>query len=182
MRERLYARQVDTYAQALVSAWRMRDRDTNLAPERPFVMDTTFDLTRVVDWIVGFRTADADVSRIGAIGVSLGGMEAWMGAAADPRIALTVLIAVQFFRWRSTTMHGPAGYKASMCSSTLRATIWERKCLTQTLSSACGTALLRGSLVSRCTLFPCRDRPSTSVDPQRRGGPKVSGGRRARGP
>jgi dipeptidyl aminopeptidase/acylaminoacyl peptidase len=43
---------------------------------------------------------DIDARRIGAMGISKGGMETYLAAAADPRIAVAVpVIGVQSFRW-----------------------------------------------------------------------------------
>lgn len=68
------------------------------AKEHPFLYDTAWDIMRLVDWI-GTRP-DADSSRIGMIGFSKGGMELYLAAAADPRIAAAVpCIGVQSFQW-----------------------------------------------------------------------------------
>jgi 3D (Asp-Asp-Asp) domain-containing protein len=43
---------------------------------------------------------DIDPAHIGMMGISLGGMNTWFAAAADPRIAVAVaLIGVQSFGW-----------------------------------------------------------------------------------
>jgi len=66
--------------------------------EHPFFFDSAWDVMRLVDWL-GTR-ADADARRIGLYGVSKGGIEAYLAAAADPRIAAVVpCIAVESFRW-----------------------------------------------------------------------------------
>jgi predicted esterase len=66
--------------------------------EHPFFFDSAWDVLRLVDWL-GTR-ADVDPSRIGLIGFSKGGIEAYLAAAADPRIAVAVpCIAVESFRW-----------------------------------------------------------------------------------
>ena len=53
---------------------------------------------RLVDYLQ--TRADVDGTRIGMIGISKGGMETYLAAAADPRIAVAVpVIGVQSFRW-----------------------------------------------------------------------------------
>uniref|UniRef100_A0A1D2A7I5 AB hydrolase-1 domain-containing protein n=1 Tax=Auxenochlorella protothecoides TaxID=3075 RepID=A0A1D2A7I5_AUXPR len=80
------------YQAALVAAW-------HGSGERPFLLDNVWDLMVVADYLVQSRT-DVDPSRIAAIGVSLGGMHAWLWAAADARVAAAVpLIAIQSFRY-----------------------------------------------------------------------------------
>ncbi|MDE3196864.1 MAG: acetylxylan esterase [Acidobacteriota bacterium] len=66
--------------------------------EHPFLYDTVWDVMRLIDFI---ETLDgADANRIGAIGISKGGMELYLAAAADPRIKVAVpCIAAQSFRW-----------------------------------------------------------------------------------
>ena len=66
--------------------------------EHPFYYDTVRDVMRLVDYLV--TRADVDPARIGVIGFSKGGTEAYLAAAVDPRIAATVAcIGVQSFRW-----------------------------------------------------------------------------------
>jgi dienelactone hydrolase len=66
--------------------------------EHPFLYDTVWDVSRLIDWLV--TREDVDPARIGLIGFSKGGIEAWLAAAADPRIAAAVsCIGVQSFRW-----------------------------------------------------------------------------------
>jgi dienelactone hydrolase len=65
---------------------------------RPYLYDTVWDVMRLVDYLV--TRADVDPSRIGVIGNSKGGTEAYLAAAADPRIAAVIpLIGVQSFGW-----------------------------------------------------------------------------------
>ena len=66
--------------------------------EHPWLYDTVFDVTRLVDYL---RTRpDVDPQRIGLMGFSKGGMETYLAAAVDSRIAAAVpCIAVQSFRW-----------------------------------------------------------------------------------
>lgn len=66
--------------------------------EHPFLYDTVWDVMRLVDYLE--TRSDADASRIGLTGISKGGMETYLAAAADPRIAAAVpLIGVQSFGW-----------------------------------------------------------------------------------
>ena len=66
--------------------------------EHPFFFDTAWDVMRLIDY---FETRDdIDPRRIGAIGFSKGGIELYLAAAADPRIAVAVpCIGVQSFGW-----------------------------------------------------------------------------------
>jgi dipeptidyl aminopeptidase/acylaminoacyl peptidase len=53
---------------------------------------------RLIDYLE--TRPDVDASRIGLTGISKGGMETYLAAAVDPRIAVAVpLIGVQSFRW-----------------------------------------------------------------------------------
>ena len=53
---------------------------------------------RLIDYLE--TREDVDARRIGLTGISKGGMEAYLAAAVDPRIAVAVpLIGVQSFRW-----------------------------------------------------------------------------------
>ena len=64
----------------------------------PFYYDTVWDVLRLLDY---FETrADIDIRRVGLMGISKGGMETYLAAAADSRIAVAVpVIGVQSFRW-----------------------------------------------------------------------------------
>ena len=65
---------------------------------RPYLYDTVWDLMRLVDYLE--TRADVDPERIGLMGISKGGTEAYLAAAVDPRIAAVVpIIGVQGFRW-----------------------------------------------------------------------------------
>ncbi|XWW46558.1 alpha/beta fold hydrolase [Fibrella sp. USSR17] len=65
---------------------------------RPFLYDTVWDVLRLLDYLE--TRPDVDAARIGVIGFSKGGMETYLAAAVDPRIAVAVpLIGVQSFRW-----------------------------------------------------------------------------------
>ncbi len=66
--------------------------------EHPLFYDTVWDVARLIDWLV--TRDDADPTRIGLIGFSKGGIETWLTAAADSRIAAAVsCLGVQSFRW-----------------------------------------------------------------------------------
>jgi len=79
------------YNEAVVRAWRG-------SGEHPLYYDTVWDVMRLVDYLA--TRDDVDVSRIGLIGISKGGIETYLAAAADPRIAVAVpCIGVQSFRW-----------------------------------------------------------------------------------
>jgi dienelactone hydrolase len=65
---------------------------------RPYLYDTVWDVMRLVDYLQS--RADVDPSRIGLMGISKGGTEAYLTAAVDPRIAVAVpIIGVQGYRW-----------------------------------------------------------------------------------
>lgn len=65
---------------------------------RPYLYDTVWDVMRLVDYLE--TRSDVDAKRIGVMGVSKGGTEAYLAAAVDPRIAVAVpIIGVQGFRW-----------------------------------------------------------------------------------
>jgi dienelactone hydrolase len=64
----------------------------------PFFYDTAWDVMRLIDYL-GTRK-DVDASRIGLTGISKGGIETYLTAAADPRVAAAVsYIGVQSFKW-----------------------------------------------------------------------------------
>lgn len=79
------------YQAAILEAYRT-------GKEHPFLYDTVWDVMRLVDYLE--TRDDVDRARIGLMGISKGGMETYLAAAADPRIAVAVpLIGVQSFRW-----------------------------------------------------------------------------------
>ncbi len=81
------------YTAAILRAYRAEEPH-----EHPFYYDTVRDVMRLIDYLV--TRDDVDPARIGIIGFSKGGTEAYLAAAADPRIAATVAcIGVQSFRW-----------------------------------------------------------------------------------
>ena len=66
--------------------------------EHPLYYDTVWDVMRLVDYLQ--TRDDVDPARIGLIGISKGGIETYLAAAADPRIAVAVpCIGVESFRW-----------------------------------------------------------------------------------
>lgn len=66
--------------------------------EHPFFYDTVWDVMRLVDYLE--TRDDIDPKRIGLLGISKGGIETYLAAAVDPRIAAAVpCIGVESFRW-----------------------------------------------------------------------------------
>ncbi|MEO6005891.1 MAG: alpha/beta fold hydrolase [Opitutus sp.] len=85
----------DEYNAALLRAF---DAPAGQPHEHPFFFDTVWDVIRLIDYLA--TRDDVDATRIGLIGFSKGGIEAYLAAAADPRIAVVVpCIGVQSFRW-----------------------------------------------------------------------------------
>lgn len=81
----------DVYEDALVRAW-------HGSGEHPFILDNAWDVSRALDYLES--RPDVDATRVGASGVSMGGMIAWFAAAADERLAAVApLIGVQHFGW-----------------------------------------------------------------------------------
>jgi dienelactone hydrolase len=82
------------YVAAIAAAWRApKDK-----MEHPFYYDTVWDLWRLIDFLE--KRNDVDPKRIGMLGTSMGGIETWLAAAVDERVAVAApLIAVQSFRW-----------------------------------------------------------------------------------
>lgn len=63
---------------------------------RPFLIDTVYDVTRLVDYLV--TRPDVDRDRIGMTGLSEGGIITWMAAAMEPRLrAAAPVIGVTCF-------------------------------------------------------------------------------------
>ena len=89
--ERKTGKSQSDYNDAIVRAWRG-------SGEHPFFYDTVWDVMRLVDYLQ--TRDDVDARRIGLIGISKGGVETYLAAAADPRIAVAVpCIGVQSFHW-----------------------------------------------------------------------------------
>ncbi len=79
------------YQEAIVRAWRE-------SREHPFFYDTVWDVMRLLDYLE--TRDDVDAKRIGLMGISKGGIETYLAAAVDTRIAAAVpFIGVQSFRW-----------------------------------------------------------------------------------
>jgi len=79
------------YSNAIVRAWRNGN-------EHPFYYDTVWDVQRLLDYLQS--RPDVDAKRIGLIGISKGGIETYLAAAVDKRIAVVVpCIGVQSFHW-----------------------------------------------------------------------------------
>jgi dienelactone hydrolase len=79
------------YNEAILRAYRT-------GREHPFLYDTVWDVMRLIDYLE--TRADVDPKGIGVIGFSKGGMETYLAAAVDQRIAVAVpCIGVQSFRW-----------------------------------------------------------------------------------
>jgi len=68
------------------------------APGYPFLYDTVWDLMRTLDYLE--QRPDIDARRIGLLGISKGGMETYLTAAADPRLAAAVpVLGVQSYAY-----------------------------------------------------------------------------------
>jgi dienelactone hydrolase len=79
------------YEAAILRAWREPG-------EHPFFYDTVWDVMRLVDYLE--TRDDVDPKRIGLTGISKGGIETYLTAAVDTRIAASVpCIGVESFRW-----------------------------------------------------------------------------------
>jgi dienelactone hydrolase len=73
----------------------------------PFYYDTVWDVMRLIDYLATRK--DVDASRIGLTGISKGGIETYLAAAADTRIAAAVpYIGVQSFKWALDNGQWPA--------------------------------------------------------------------------
>lgn len=91
----------NSYQSALLRAYRTGEG-------HPYLYDTVWDVIRLVDYLT--TRPDVDATRIGLIGNSKGGTEAYLAAAADERIAVVVpLIGVQSFGW---ALRHAAGWEA----------------------------------------------------------------------
>lgn len=83
------------YVEAITKAWRA---PAGGPTEHPFYYDTVWDLWRLVDVLAKHEAVDP--KHIGMLGVSMGGIQTWLAAAADDRVTVAApLIAVQSFRW-----------------------------------------------------------------------------------
>jgi dienelactone hydrolase len=67
-------------------------------PGHPLYYDTVWDVMRLIDYLQ--TRPDVDGKRVGLTGISKGGIETYLTAAADPRVAAAVsYIGVQSFQW-----------------------------------------------------------------------------------
>jgi dienelactone hydrolase len=83
------------YVAAITRAWKT---PTSSPREHPFYYDTCWDLWRLIDVLES--CPDVDARRIGMLGTSMGGIETWLAASVDDRVAVAApLIGVQSFRW-----------------------------------------------------------------------------------
>ncbi len=83
------------YNEAIYQAYQAKTGDYQA---HPFFFDNCWDVMRTIDYLV--TRPDVDASRIGLVGTSKGGIEAYLTAAVDDRIKVVVpAIAMQSFRW-----------------------------------------------------------------------------------
>jgi dienelactone hydrolase len=79
------------YTSAILRAYKTRS-------EHPFFYDSVLDVMRLIDYLD--TRSDVDASRIGLGGTSKGGIETYLTAAVDPRVAVSVAErGVQSFKW-----------------------------------------------------------------------------------
>jgi dienelactone hydrolase len=83
------------YEEAITKSWENKDPKQQ---QHPFYFDTVYDLWRLTDYLL--TRPDVISSRIGMMGISMGGIETWMAASVDKRIKVAVpVIAAQSFKW-----------------------------------------------------------------------------------
>jgi dienelactone hydrolase len=83
------------YNAAITRAWRAGPDEPQ---EHPFYYDTCWDLWRLIDDLAARK--DIDPEKIGMLGISMGGIETWLTASVDDRVAVAIpAISVQSFRW-----------------------------------------------------------------------------------
>lgn len=86
----------ERYVQAAAEAWTAAR--AGKPHEHPWFYDTCWDLWRLVDSLQ--TRPDVDAKRIGMLGISMGGIQTWLAASVDDRVALAVpLIGVQSLKW-----------------------------------------------------------------------------------
>ena len=73
------------YVDAITRAWRT---DAKQPQAHPLYYDTCWDIWRTVDYLVS--RDDVDPKRLGMLGISMGGIETWLAASVDDRIAVAV--------------------------------------------------------------------------------------------
>ena len=82
------------YVAAIGKAW----KDPKEKMEHPFYYDTCWDLWKLMDYLE--KRPDVERKRVGMLGISMGGIQTWLAASVDERIAVAApLIGVQSFRW-----------------------------------------------------------------------------------
>ncbi len=83
------------YEAAISKAWQAPAGQPH---EHPFYYDTVWDLWRLVDMLQS--RPGVDRKRIGMMGISMGGIQTWLAASVDERVAVAApLIGVQSFQW-----------------------------------------------------------------------------------
>jgi dienelactone hydrolase len=83
------------YVAAIAKAWKT---PAGQPMEHPFYYDTVWDLWRLVDVLQD--APGIDPKRVGMLGISMGGIQTWLAASVDDRVAVAApLIGVQSFRW-----------------------------------------------------------------------------------
>ena len=85
----------EAYNEAITQAWRSpKDKPQPM----PFYFETCWDLWCTVDYLL--QRDDVDPNRIAMVGISMGGIQTWLAASVDDRVAVMVpLIGVQSFKW-----------------------------------------------------------------------------------
>jgi dienelactone hydrolase len=85
----------EAYVEAITKAWQTPAKQPH---EHPWFYDTCWDLWRLLDYLE--TRADVDMKRVGMIGTSMGGIQTWLAASCDDRVAAAApLIAVQSLKW-----------------------------------------------------------------------------------
>jgi pimeloyl-ACP methyl ester carboxylesterase len=83
------------YVAEITRAWRAKPGEPS---EHPLYYDTCWDIWRTLDYLE--TRPDVDPKRVGMVGISMGGIETWLAASVDRRVAVAVpAISVQSFRW-----------------------------------------------------------------------------------
>jgi len=83
------------YVAAITRAWKT---PADKPHEHPFYYDTVWDLWRLMDVLQ--THAQVDPKHVGMMGISMGGIQTWLAASVDDRVAVAApLIGVQSFKW-----------------------------------------------------------------------------------
>ena len=83
------------YVEAITKAWHT---PAGKPTEHPFYYDTVWDLWRLLDTLD--EAQGVDTKRVAMMGISMGGIQTWLAASVDDRVAVAApLIGVQSFRW-----------------------------------------------------------------------------------